>query len=275
MTVDINKKISVFSITVALISIIVSFIIVPQIDFKQDLPQIGEDITDIISDNEAQTELAKIKNELLKDLDRESQSKFYTDFCASAEEVNDSVKTKKSDLKKYAEEILVRATACRDEVEKTAGSEGISAADRLTTLKNFANNDTKKALDTAVANAEKTKLSIENEIKAFKDAEAQKQMEMQKQKEAEASNSSGTDESSSTGRTSSGSNGNNSYGGGGSYSGGSSYSGGNAYNSSDSYSESYSDSSSYDDSSSYSESYSDSASDNSGGYSDEWGGSER
>lgn len=239
---NISKKLSVFSISIAVISVIVSFVVLPKLNFKEEL-QTGDDITSILSDNQAQVELNAKKTELLQNLNRDSQSKFYVDFCGTAEDVNDAVKTKKEELKKYAQEILDKAAVCRDDIEKTCNSEGITVANRLETLKNYESSEPMKALDETVAKAEQTKIAIESEIKTFKETKAAEQ------KKTSGSNGSGA----SSGSRSSYS---NSSGGSSSYGGGSSSGG----------------SSSYGGSSSSSEGSSSSSNSSSG---DDWGGSER
>lgn len=225
---DINKKLSAFSIFIAVVSVIVSFLIVPRLDLREDL-QTGDDITSILSENQAQVELDTKKAELLQNLNRDSQSKFYSDFGNTAEGVNDSVKAKKEELKKYAQEILDKAAACRDDIEKTCNSEGITIVNRLETLKNYDSSEPMKALNQAVANAENTKLTIESEIKAFKEAESKrKAAEQQKSNSSSGSGSSGGSRSSYSNSSGGGSSygGSSSSGGGGSSSSGSSSSGG-------------------------------------------------
>lgn len=223
---DISKKLSIFSITIAVISVIVSFVFIPRVNIKAE-PQTGDDITSILNENQAQVELDIKKEELLKNLNRESQSKSYIDFCNTAEDVNDAVRAKKEELKKYAQEILDKAAVCRDDIEKTYNSEGITIANRLEVLKNYENSEVMKALNEVVSKADQTKAAIDSDIKAFKEAEAQrKAAQQQKSSSSNSSGSSGGSRSSnnysSVGNSSSSS---NSSSGGSSSSGSSSSSG--------------------------------------------------
>ena len=169
---DLSKKLSIFSIAVAIISVIVSFVVVPKINIK-DEPQSSDDITSILNENQAQIELDARKTELLQNLNFDFQSQFYVDFCDTAETVNDAVAAKKEELRKCVQDLLDKAAACRDDVEKMCNSKGIAVGKRLEALKNYENSEGMKALNELVVQAEQIKTSIETDIQVFKEAEAQ------------------------------------------------------------------------------------------------------
>lgn len=265
----INKRLKIFSISIAMIAVILSVVTTV---YKPELQSQGKTTEEITLELEQQQELDNLMTEIRKTLQVNDVCDSYVKLCTDTLDVNDAIKAKKAELVSEAQSLKTKAKEFGSEAEGIYNSQALSVSNREEQL---SQNSKYIAIKQSKSKCEKLKSELETLVTQYNEeqekikkaaAEAEKNKKANEENQKAKSSGESQSSSSSSGKTSrNSSSSGNSYSNNYSSSGKNSYSGGSSSYSDDSYSSS---------SSSYSEDSSSTGS-SGGGYTGADLGSER
>ena len=250
---EINKKLKIFSVTIAILAIILSVITTV---YKPEIRSQGKTPEEIAIELEEQQKLDTVMADIRKTLQVNDICDSYIKLCSDTLDVNDAIKAKKAELLSEAQNLKTKAKEFGSEAEGIYNSPALSVANREEQL---IQNSKYQAIKQSKNKCEKLKSELETLVKQYNEEQEKiKQTAAEENKKAneeskqtksnsESQSSSSSSSKSSRSSSSSGSSYSNNY----SSSGSNSYSGRSSSYSDDSYSNS---NSSYSEASSSSES---------------------
>ena len=247
---EINKKLKIFSVTIAILAIILSVITTV---YKPEIRSQGKTPEEIAIELEEQQKLDTVMADIRKTLQVNDICDSYIKLCSDTLDVNDAIKTKKAELLSEAHNLKTKAKEFGSEAEGIYNSPALSVANREEQL---IQNSKYQAIKQSKNKCEKLKSELETLVKQYNEeqekikqaaAEAEKNKKANEESKQTKSNSESQSSSSSSSKSSRSSSYSNNY----SSSGSNSYSGRSSSYSDDSYSNS---NSSYSEASSSSES---------------------
>lgn len=252
---EINKKLKIFSVTIAILAIILSVITTV---YKPEIRSQGKTPEEITIELEEQQKLDTVMADIRKTLQVNDICDSYIKLCSDTLDVNDAIKAKKAELLSEAQNLKTKAKEFGSEAEGIYNSPALSVANREEQL---IQNSKYQAIKQSKNKCEKLKSELETLVKQYNEeqekikqtaAEAEKNKKANEESKQTKSNSESQSSSSSSSKSSrSSSSSGSSYSNNYSSSGSNSYSGRSSSYSDDSYSNS---NSSYSEASSSSES---------------------
>ena len=242
---EINKKLKIFSVTIAILAIILSVITTV---YKPEIRSQGKTPEEIAIELEEQQKLDTVMADIRKTLQVNDICDSYIKLCSDTLDVNDAIKAKKAELLSEAQNLKTKAKEFGSEAEGIYNSPALSVANREEQL---IQNSKYQAIKQSKNKCEKLKSELETLVKQYNEEQEKiKQTAAEAEKNKKANEESKQTKSNSESQRSSSSSG-SSYSNNYSSSGSNSYSGRSSSYSDDSYSNS---NSSYSEASSSSES---------------------
>ena len=233
---EINKKLKIFSVTIAILAIILSVITTV---YKPEIRSQGKTPEEIAIELEEQQKLDTVMAEVNDICDS------YIKLCSDTLDVNDAIKAKKAELLSEAQNLKTKAKEFGSEAEGIYNSPALSVANREEQL---IQNSKYQAIKQSKNKCEKLKSELETLVKQYNEeqekikqtaAEAEKNKKANEESKQTKSNSESQSSSSSSSKSSrSSSSSGSSYSNNYSSSGSNSYSGRSSSYSDDSYSNS-------------------------------------
>ena len=124
---EINKKLKIFSVTIAILAIILSVITTV---YKPEIRSQGKTPEEIAIELEEQQKLDTVMADIRKTLQVNDICDSYIKLCSDTLDVNDAIKTKKAELLSEAQNLKTKAKEFGSEAEGIYNSPALSVANR-------------------------------------------------------------------------------------------------------------------------------------------------